>query len=57
MGEMCFQNIRCLVRTPKDFDPAKKYPVLHFEHDEPSDAHVSQFPIFDEHVGQVPLLK
>ena len=28
MREMCFQNIRCLVRTPKDFDPAKKYPVL-----------------------------
>lgn len=32
MCEQCFQNIRCLVRTPKGFDPNKKYPVLLFLH-------------------------
>ena len=32
MNETCFQNIRCLVREPKDFDPLKKYPVLLYLH-------------------------
>lgn len=30
--EICFQNIRCLLRKPNDFDVEKKYPVLLFLH-------------------------
>lgn len=32
MEETCFQNIRCLLRKPKNFDSAKKHPVLLFLH-------------------------
>ena len=32
MNEMSFQNIRCLIRTPQNFDPEKSYPVLLFLH-------------------------
>lgn len=28
MKEMSFQNIRCLIRTPQNFDPEKSYPVI-----------------------------
>ena len=30
--EICFQNIRCLLRKTNDFDVEKKYPVLLFLH-------------------------
>lgn len=32
MDEMRFQNIRFLIRKPKDFSPDKKYPILLFLH-------------------------
>ena len=32
MNEISVQNIRCLIRNPKDFDPEKRYPVLLFLH-------------------------
>ena len=32
MNEISFQNIRCLIRKPKDFNPEKRYPVLLFLH-------------------------
>ena len=32
MTEMNFQNLRCLIKEPKDFDCNKKYPILLFLH-------------------------
>lgn len=32
MNEISFQNVRCLIRKPKDFNPEKRYPVLLFLH-------------------------
>ena len=32
MNEMSFHGIRCLIRTPKNFDPENRYPVLLFLH-------------------------
>lgn len=32
MNERCFQNTRCLIKTPPNFDPEKSYPVLLFLH-------------------------
>ena len=32
MNEISFQNVRCLIRKPKDFNSEKRYPVLLFLH-------------------------